>query len=53
MAHQKPLVFIGEELKIGTVTAIRHDGVDLTKDGKSVSATFAEVESSIFEKEGE
>ena len=52
MAHQKPLVFIGEELKIGTVTAIRNDCVDLTKDGKSVSATFAEVESSIFDKEG-
>jgi hypothetical protein len=52
MAHQKPLVFIGEELSIGKVTAIRNNGVDLTKDGKSVSATFAEVESSIFEKEG-
>ena len=50
---QQPLVFIGEELSIGTVTAIRHDGVDLTKDGKKLSATFAEVESSSFEKEGE
>lgn len=53
MAHQKPLVFIGEELSIGKVTAIRNDCVDLTKDGKDFSATFAEVESSIFEKEGE
>ena len=34
MAHQKPLVFIGEELSIGKVTAIRNNGVDLTKDGK-------------------
>ena len=52
MAHQKPLVFIGKELSIGKVTAIRNNGVDLTKDGKKLSATFAEVENSIFDKEG-
>jgi hypothetical protein len=47
MSPQKPLISIGTELTLGTVTAIKRNGVVVESNGVKTQLTFEEAENAV------